>query len=366
MVITSVGIYGFLSSTYKETFMKLENVEAQVTLLEKKRDGIQTQLNNIITEKTSIDGRISSLSSGLSNNVIQYKDSETGKIITTTSSSTRKALEKQLNRAITRQDVINIKYDDLNNKVFELDNQIVEVKLGNDSAAELGPLKYLSEVTSKSMDEVMKYFIFLLIIIGDPMAVLMVIVFNKIVNKDEHEGEKKNKPENKFKKKIINKGSLFKRLKIPKIPKLIKKSNKTTPSLGNQIETKVIDEVIDEVIPVMATESPSGEGLTSYFEIIKEPEQEDINFWEDVKIINEKTPKSTLSLSNISKKIKETIGMSKDIIKESEKTSKPNKGSRGFSVQIPDRKKTNTVSRIGTNKELRNGDNDTIYFKRRS
>jgi hypothetical protein len=71
MVITSIGIYGFLSSTYQETFMKLENVEAQVSLLEKKRDGFQTQLDNVITEKTSIDGRISDLSKGLSNNVIQ-------------------------------------------------------------------------------------------------------------------------------------------------------------------------------------------------------------------------------------------------------------------------------------------------------
>tara|TARA_R110000803_G_scaffold74903_3_gene139054 strand:+ start:42337 stop:43629 length:1293 start_codon:yes stop_codon:yes gene_type:complete len=361
MVITSVGIYGFLSSTYKETFMKLENVEAQVFLLEKKRDGIQTQLNNIITEKTSIDGRISSLSSGLSNNVIQYKDPETGQIITTTSSSTRRALEKQLNGAMTRQDVINLKYDNLNDKVFELDNQIVEVKLGNDSAAELGPLKYLSEVTGKSMDEVMKYFIFLLIIIGDPMAVLMVIVFNKIVNKDEYEGEKKNKPDNKSKTRIKTIGSLFKNIKIPKIPTLIKKSNKTTSSLDNQIEAQVID----EVIPVMATESPSGEGLSSYKDIIEEPKQEGVDFWGNIKSMYKETPKSVASLTNITERLKEVIGKSKDIIEEPKETPKPNQGSRGFSIHVPDRKKTNAVNRIGTNKEVRDGDDSTIYFKKR-
>ena len=34
------------------------------------------------------------------------------------------------------------------------------------------------------MDNVMKWFILLLIIIGDPMAILMIIIFNKIINGD--------------------------------------------------------------------------------------------------------------------------------------------------------------------------------------
>ena len=329
MVITSIGIYGFLSSTYQETFMKLENVEAQVSLLEKKRDGFQLQLDNVVNEKTSIDGRISDLSKGLSNNVIQYRDKESGQIITTTSTATRKALEKQLNGAMARQDALNIKSDGLNDKVYELDNQIVEVKLGNDSAAELGPLKYLSEVTGKSMDEVMKYFIFLLIIIGDPMAVLMVIIFNKIVNTDEDKVVKKNKPEKKTKNKLKNKiktiGSLFKR---------VKKSNKTTPTVHNQVKPQVIE----EVIPVIATEAPSGEGLTSYMDVVEEPKE---------------------SIEDNNKSNKETKITVEDIKEKREERK------RGFSVSVPDRDKSNTVDRVGSNKETRNGNKDAMFFKRR-
>lgn len=330
MVITSVGIYGFLSSTYKETFMKLENVEAQVTLLEKKRDGFQGQLNNVNKEKESINIRISELSAGLSNNVIQYKDKETGKIITTTSSSTRRELVKQIDSGQERLDVINVKYDELNTKVFDLDNQIVEVKLGNDSAAELGPLKYLSEVTGKSMDEVMKYFIFLLIIIGDPMAVLMIIVFNKIVNTDENKVVKKKyiggkfEVKNKLKNKIKTIGSLFKRFKMPK---LIKKSNKTTPKVHNQVKPQVID----EAIPGGASDTITGKVFTNYIDTIEELKEE-----------LKEEPKQEPQ---------------KNIIK--------NKGDRGFSVPVPERKRTNTVNRIGTNKEVRNGNNETIYFKKR-
>ena len=181
MIITSMGIYGFLSSTYKESYSKMENVESRLVLINKKRDGYQLQLKGLNSEKESIDVRINELSKGISNNVIQYKDKD-GTLITTTSSSTRKTLEKQLNTGIARQSDLNIKIDEMNTKVFDLDNQILEINLGNDVAGELGPLKYLSEVFNTDMDNVMKWFIFFLIIIGDPMAVLMVIVFNKVAN----------------------------------------------------------------------------------------------------------------------------------------------------------------------------------------
>ena len=49
-----------------------------------------------LSEKEALDDSISDLREGLANNVIQYKDKETGQIITTTSSSTRRALQKEL------------------------------------------------------------------------------------------------------------------------------------------------------------------------------------------------------------------------------------------------------------------------------
>ena len=182
MVITSMGIYGFLSSTYKESFSKMESVESRLELIETKSNSYKIQLTSLNDEKESINNTISELSKGLSNNVIQYRDKETNQIITTTSSSTRRALEKQLDRAVSRQTELNTKIDELSNIVFDLDNEALEVKLGNDVASELGPLKYLAEVTGTDMDNVMKWFILLLIVIGDPMAVLMVIVFNKVAN----------------------------------------------------------------------------------------------------------------------------------------------------------------------------------------
>ena len=94
VLITSMGIYGFLSAAYQETAAKAGSIDAQISLIETKRDNVREQLAVYSDEKSSINTAVAELRSGLSNNKIQYKDRETGQIITTTSSSTRRVTRK--------------------------------------------------------------------------------------------------------------------------------------------------------------------------------------------------------------------------------------------------------------------------------
>ena len=176
--ITSMGIYGFLSSAYQETASKASTIDAQITLIETKRDNVKEQLAVYNEEKSSINEAVADLRSGLSNNTIQYKDKETGQIITTTSSSTRKALEKQLDQAIERQTEINIKVDVLNEKLFNYETEKVEVSTNNDLAAELGPLKFISGLTGVAMDKIVNWLLLTIIFVFDPLAIALVIAAN--------------------------------------------------------------------------------------------------------------------------------------------------------------------------------------------
>ena len=178
VLITSMGIYGFLSAAYQETAAKAGSIDAQISLIETKRDNVKEQLAVYSDEKTSINTAVTELRSGLSNNKIQYKDRETGQIINTTSSSTRRALEKQLDQAILRQTEINIKVDGLNERLFEYETEIVEVTINNDIAGELGPLKYLSGLTGTPMDKIINYLLLTIIFVFDPLAIALVIAAN--------------------------------------------------------------------------------------------------------------------------------------------------------------------------------------------
>ena len=194
VLITSMGIYGFLSAAYQETAAKAGSIDSQIALIETKRDNIKEQLAVYNEEKTSINTAVSDLRSGLSNNTIQYKDKETGQLITTTSSSTRRALEKQLDQAIARQTEINVKVDKLNEQLFEYETEIVEVKTGNDIAGELGPLKYLSGLTGIPMDKIINILLLTIIFVFDPLAIALVIAanfaFEKLRPKENIYGEK--------------------------------------------------------------------------------------------------------------------------------------------------------------------------------
>ena len=200
VLITSMGIYGFLSAAYQETANKAGNIDAQIALIETKRDNVKDQLAVYNAEKSTINGAVADLQAGLANNVIQYKDRETGQIITTTSSSTRKALEKQLDQAIERQTELNTKIDGLNTQLFDYEAEIVEVRTGNDLAGELGPLKYLSGLTGIPMDQIINYLLLTIIFVFDPLAIALVIAANFAF---EQIGKKYKK--NLYGEKVINK-----------------------------------------------------------------------------------------------------------------------------------------------------------------
>ena len=177
ILITSMGIYGFLSAAYQETSAKAGSIDSQIALIETKRDNVKEQLTVYNAEKSTINGAISDLRSGLSNNQIQYTNAE-GVVITTTSSSTRKSLEKQLDQAINRQTQINSKVDTLNQRLFDYETEIVEVSINNDIAGELGPLKYLSGLTGIPIDQIINYLLLTIIFVFDPLAIALVIAAN--------------------------------------------------------------------------------------------------------------------------------------------------------------------------------------------
>ena len=177
VLITSMGIYGFLSSAYQETATKAGNVDAQIALVEVKRDNIQGQLSIYNEEKTSINNAVADLRSGLSNNVISYTDTS-GNVVTTTSSSTRRALEKQLDQAMGRQTELNSKLDGLNEQLFNYSTEIVEISTNSELAGELGPLKYLSGLTGIPMDKIINWLLLTIVFVFDPLAIALVIAAN--------------------------------------------------------------------------------------------------------------------------------------------------------------------------------------------
>jgi hypothetical protein len=177
VLITSMGIYGYLSAAYQETATKSLNADAQVTLLETKKQNFIQQRDLYNTEKTNLVQGITQLQSGLANNKTSFIDKK-GNLIQSTSNANRKSFEKQLDNSNARQSEISAKLDVINDSIFKLDTQIIEAKTGNNTAGELGPLKYLSNLTGASMDSIINYLLLVIIFVFDPLAIALVIAAN--------------------------------------------------------------------------------------------------------------------------------------------------------------------------------------------
>jgi len=191
VLITSAGIYGFLSAAYQETATKSGIVDKRVEVLELRKNRFIDSRDYLMTEKGVLDKSISSLRDGLSNNVIQYKDKETGQIITTTSSSTRKALQNELNTAVTQRDKISVRLETATDSINGIDIKILDTESSAEIASELGPLKYLSELTGKPMNIIINVLLLIIIFVFDPLAISLVIasnfMFNQLKSKNKNE-----------------------------------------------------------------------------------------------------------------------------------------------------------------------------------
>ncbi len=186
MIITSAGIYGFLTSAYQKTADQLGVMEKQINVIELKKDRFQEQLDYYNTEKVSLSNSIADLRNGITNNKIQYKDT-LGNIITTQSSSTRKLLSKELDLAVQSRSDVSVKIETVTDSITKLDLQILDLESNNEVAAEIGPLRYMAEITNKPMNVIVNWFTLLIVFVFDPLAIAMVIALNKLIGRHERD-----------------------------------------------------------------------------------------------------------------------------------------------------------------------------------
>tara|TARA_R110000851_G_scaffold118965_1_gene246551 strand:+ start:452 stop:1507 length:1056 start_codon:yes stop_codon:yes gene_type:complete len=229
MCITSLGIYGFLVSAYQETAYNVQEVDQKIDLQTNKKNRFESQLKTISVEKQSLNKNITELTSGLSNNKIQRKN-RNGDIITTTSGSTRRALEKQLDKSIKRRDVLAVKEYALTDSISNIDLKILNLQTNSEAVAEIGPLKYVAKITGQEIDRVVNWFILLFIIVFDPLAVILLV--------SAQHAFKKNKP----KKNIYGESKNYFELRNQNINKIIKQRN-----IVDNIKQQLIKEVREEI-----------------------------------------------------------------------------------------------------------------------
>lgn len=189
-LITSLGIYGLLSTGFQGNIAKLEINEKQVKNVEVKKKRFEEIKTELTKEKTTLDGDITKLRDGLSNNTTtQSVDQRTGQVVTRANNANRKTFELQLKEAQIRRDTIAKRIDNMNDSITKLDVEILNMESKEISGSELGALKYVSELLDWDIKRTANLFILILIFVFDPLAITLVIATNQAFKTNKKEEE---------------------------------------------------------------------------------------------------------------------------------------------------------------------------------
>lgn len=143
IMITSAGIFGYLSNAYQGA---TTGFEKQSTTMIFKED----QLEQVKEDRAFLKQELETAISELPNN---YR-------------TARKKLREEYQPQIT----------ELSNRTLDLKQEIGDLKIALvETGVDVGPAIYLARVFNTEIDTVVKFFIFILIFVFDPLAVSLVI-----------------------------------------------------------------------------------------------------------------------------------------------------------------------------------------------
>jgi hypothetical protein len=234
-IITSIGIYGLLSTGFQGNIAKMEINQKRIKNVEVKKGRFIEIKDELVKEKTTLDGDITKLRNGLSTNTTtQTVDRTTGQLITRANEGNRRSFETQLQQAQVRRDEISKKIDNCNDSITNLDVQILDMESAEIEGSELGAIKYVSEILGWELKKVANLFILILIFVFDPLAITMVIATNQLFKskkKDDNIVIIEPSPDEEP---VINK-EVFEDIKQPEVkPIVVERRSLDLPEIGEK------------------------------------------------------------------------------------------------------------------------------------
>jgi len=176
MIITSAGIFGYLSEAYQKTKSGYEIVDKEIELLTSKKQLFQNEYNRYQTRLNDLTGIRSSQETRL--------DSLYARGYTTSARRVETNIKRQDDEITKLSGLILITSDSLSS----IDKRAIE-KQSIIITGDLGPIKYVADAFETDMDTVVKWLILILIFVFDPLAVTLIVAANMIFVNKHYERE---------------------------------------------------------------------------------------------------------------------------------------------------------------------------------
>jgi hypothetical protein len=174
MAITSAGIFGYLSNAFQQQNLGLQKVERDIAVYQTQITKNDAEIVRYSTQLTNQQNIRNSQESNLSKQI--DKDKSTSRV-----SQMIKSADKEITSISKRIDELTIKNNASLDSINVIKNNNIELE------KEVGGFRFVAESFGVPLNSVVKFFIILIVIVFDPLAVALIISFNQLTM----EGKKK-------------------------------------------------------------------------------------------------------------------------------------------------------------------------------
>ena len=185
MLITSAGIFGYLSNAFQQQNLGLQKIERDIAVYQTQITKNDAEIIRYNTQLTNQQNIRNSQESNLSKQI--DKDKSTSRV-----SQMIKSADKEITSISKRIDELTIKNNAALDSINVIKNNNIDIE------KEVGGFRFVAESFGVPLNSVVKFFIILIVIVFDPLAVALIISFNQLTmegkKKDEDE-EKSSSPE---------------------------------------------------------------------------------------------------------------------------------------------------------------------------
>jgi hypothetical protein len=178
VLITSMGIYGFLSAAYQQTAVQYETSSRGIDFLKQKEAFFAADLQRYDQELERISNTINELSKS---RTVQYQINDAnapGGVRTAISTAELRSAENRLRVEDQNRTQTFEKRNQAADSLKSVQVQILNLQAENSSNSELGPLIYISGLTGRPMDEIVNVLLLVIIFVFDPLAIALVLAAN--------------------------------------------------------------------------------------------------------------------------------------------------------------------------------------------
>jgi hypothetical protein len=178
MLITSAGIFGYLSNAFQQQNLELQKVERDISVYQTQITKNDAEIARYTTQLTNQQNIRNSQESNLSKQI--DKDKSTSRV-----TQMIRTADKEIASVSKRIDELTVQNNVALDSINSIKNNNIELE------REVGGFRFVAEAFNVPLNDVVKFFILIIVLVFDPLAVALIIAFNGLIMKRKDEEDTK-------------------------------------------------------------------------------------------------------------------------------------------------------------------------------